>query len=76
MEQEIEQKISEYYQNNAKKLRTMINQIFHRHYGGINDKDIDEFYGIGTDVLIEIWKKHKNGNETFDFSKGYFDVNV
>lgn len=73
MEQEIEQKISEYYQNNAKKLRTMINQIFHRHYGGINDKDIDEFYGIGTDVLIEIWKKHKNGNETFDFSKGDFD---
>ena len=51
----------------------MINQIFHRHYGGINDKDIDEFYGIGTDVLIEIWKKHKNGNETFDFSKGDFD---
>lgn len=73
MEQEIEQKISEYYQNNAKKLRTMINQIFNRHYGGISDKDIDEFYGIGTDVLIEIWKKHKNGNETFDFSKGDFD---
>lgn len=73
MDQKIVQAISTYYEDNAKKLHFTVNQIFHRHYGGINGKDIEEFYGIGTDVLAEIWEKNKNGNETFDFSKGDFD---
>lgn len=73
MDQKIVQAISTYYEDNAKKLRFTVNQIFHRHYGGVNGKDIEEFYGIGTDVLFDIWNKNKEGKETFDFSKGDFD---
>lgn len=69
----MEQLLNTYYENNAKKLHTVINHIFNKYYGGINDKDISEFYGIGTDVLTDIWEKYKNGRSTYDFSKGDFD---
>lgn len=69
----MEQLLSTYYENNAKKLHTVVNHIFNKYYGGINDKDISEFYGVGTDVLTDIWKKYKNEKSTYDISKGDFD---
>lgn len=60
--------INSYYENGARKLHNVINKIFNKYYGGIIGKDIEEFYGIGTDVLTEIWEKG-----TYDFSKGDFD---
>lgn len=54
----LEQIINAYYADNAKKLHTVINQIFITHYGGITGKDMEEFYGIGSDVVMDIlWNK-------------------
>lgn len=64
----MEQFLNTYYDNNAKKLHTVIDQIFYKYFGGTKGKDMEEFYGIGTDVLIEIWEK-----KTYDASKGDFD---
>ena len=69
----MEQLLSSYYENGAKKLRAIVNKIFNKKYGGINDKDIDEFYGIATDALMEIYKKYKDGKSSYDSSKGNFD---
>lgn len=60
--------LTSYYENDAKKLHSVINKIFNKYYGGIKDKDMDEFYGVGTDVLTEIWEKN-----TYDPSRGDFD---
>ena len=60
--------LNTYYENNAKKLHFVVDQIFNRHYGGTNGKDMEEFYGVATDVLIEIWEK-----ENYDSSKGDFN---
>jgi len=68
MNQKIEKLLNPYYENSAKKLHAVINRIFNKHYGGTAGKDIEEFYGVGTDVLFEIWK-----NNTYDSSKGDFD---
>ncbi len=62
------QLLNSYFENNAQKLHEVVNKIFNSHYGGIVGKDIDEFYGIATDALIEIWEKG-----TYDPSKGKFD---
>lgn len=64
----MEQFLNTYYDNNAKKLHTVIDQIFYKYFGGTKGKDMEEFYGIGTDVLTEIWEK-----KTYDASKGDFD---
>lgn len=37
----MEQIINAYYADNARKLHTVINQIFVKHYGGITGKDIE-----------------------------------
>lgn len=34
---------------------------------------MEEFYGIGTDVLTDIWNKDRHGKSTYDPSKGDFD---
>ena len=64
----MEQFLSIYYKDKAKKLHTVIDQIFHRYYGGTGGKDMEEFYGIGTDVLTDIFL-----NDTYEPSKGDFD---
>lgn len=69
----MEQLLNSYYENNAKKLHTIINQIFNKHYGGTVGKDIEEFYGIGTDVLTDIWNKYRNDKSTYDPLRGDFD---
>lgn len=69
----MEQFLTSYYENNAKKLHNVINKIFNKHYGGTVGKDMEEFYGIGTDVLADIWNKYKDGKSTYDSSKGDFD---
>lgn len=69
----VEQLLNSYYENNAKKLHAVINKIFNKHYGGTTGIDIEEFYGIGTDVLIDIWNKYRKGKSTYDPLKGNFD---
>lgn len=69
----MEQLLNSYYENNAKKLHTTVNKIFNKHYGGTVGRDMEEFYGIGSDVLIDILEKYKSGRSTYDSSKGGFD---
>lgn len=64
----MEKILNSYYENNAKKLHTVVNQIFYRKYGGIQDKDMDEFYSVANDVFCDIIK-----NNRYDSSKGGFD---
>lgn len=59
--------INSYYENNAKKLNTLVNKILYEKYGGII-KDIEEFYGIATDVFIDICE-----HDRYDETKGDFD---
>lgn len=60
--------LNSYYENNAKKLHTVVNQIFYKKFGGIQDKDMDEFYSVANDVFFDIIK-----NNRYDSSKGEFD---
>lgn len=69
----MEQLLNSYYENNAKKLHNTVNKIFNKHYGGTVGRDMEEFYGIGSDVLIDILEKYKFGKSTYDSSKGDFD---
>ncbi len=69
----VEQLLNSYYENNAKKLHATVNKIFNSHYGGTSGRDMEEFYGIGTDVLTDIWNKDRHGKSTYDPSKGDFD---
>lgn len=64
----MEQLLNSYYENNAKKLRTVVNKIFYRKYGGIAQRDMDEFYSVANDVFADIIK-----NNRYDISKGDFD---
>lgn len=60
--------INTYFENNAKKLNTLVNKIFYKEYGGIENKDIEEFYGVATDVFIDICKYDR-----YDETKGDFE---
>ncbi len=61
--------INSYYENNAKRLHSVVDRIFNKYYGGTVNKDIDEFYGVATDVIMEIRQNH-----TYDPSKSDFDA--
>lgn len=64
----MEQILKIYYKDGAKKLHDVIDNIFRKFFGGIYGKDMEEYYGIGTDVFAEILVKN-----TYDSSKGDFD---
>ncbi len=60
--------LNRYYENNAKKLCSVVNRIFYKKYGGIADKDMEEFYSVANDVFADIIL-----HERYDSSKGEFD---
>ena len=64
----MEEILNSYYENNAAKLHKMVNQIFYRKFGGITDRDMDEFYSVANDVFADIWKYKR-----YDSSKGDFE---
>lgn len=64
----IEKLLESYYKNNAKKLRSVVNKIFNKKYGGTVNKDMNEFYSVANDVLTDIALKNR-----YDESKGEFD---
>lgn len=59
--------LNEYYENNAFKLRRMVDKIMSKKYGGITNKDMDEFYSVANDVFTDIIQKSR-----YDESKGDF----
>lgn len=61
--------VNSYYENNARRLRAVVDQIFVKDYGGTSNWDMDEFYGVATDIFVEIIKSGQ-----FDSHKGNFDA--
>lgn len=65
----VERIINFYYENNARKLYAVVDRIFNKEYGGTSSWDMDEFYGVATDVFVEIIRSGQ-----FDSIKGNFDA--
>lgn len=59
--------INEYWGNDARKLRKVIDKIFCAKHGGILDRDMDEFYSVANDVIMDIIS-----HQRYDESKGDF----
>ena len=53
-----------YYANNGEKLKKMIDGII-INYGGIYDKDKDDFYSIGNEVFVSAIKTYRDGKQSF-----------
>ena len=54
--------INTYYQNNAKKLRTMIDKILFSLKFNVNN---DDFYSLGNEIFVDVLKRY-DGNQDFD----------
>lgn len=71
IDKELEKIINSYYENNGKKLHTVVNQIFNRNFGGTFGKDMPEFYSVAGEILMEILKKDSYNSKQGNF-EGYF----
>lgn len=60
----MEQILLTYYENNAKKLRKTVDKILLR-FGGLSDKDIDDFYSLANEVFVDAMKRYDD-SQTFD----------
>ncbi|MCI8364144.1 MAG: hypothetical protein HFG34_04250 [Eubacterium sp.] len=49
--------ITSYYKNNAKKLHEVVDRILLR-FGGLSDKDVDDFYSLANEVFVNAIKKY------------------
>ena len=62
----MEKIIAEYYANGAIKLRKIVDKIV-RKYGGISDKDMDDFYSLANEVFVISLRDYDNTKCHFDF---------
>ena len=62
-----------YYENGAKKIRKMIDRILLR-FGGLSDKDKDDFYSIGNETFVMALNAYENGGDA-SFNT-YLDNNI
>lgn len=46
-----------YYSNNAKKLHKMVDKILLK-FGGLSDKDFDDFYSLANEVFVDAMKRY------------------
>lgn len=53
-----------YYKNNAKKLHEVVNKILLR-FGGLSDKDVDDFYSLANEVFADVLRRY-DGDQSFD----------
>ena len=51
----MEQLLFTYYDQNAKKLRSMVDKMLAK-FGGISDKDRDDFYSLANEVFVEVMR--------------------
>ena len=49
-----------YYTNNAAKLHDMVDKILSK-FGGLSDKDMDDFYSLANEVFVDAMKRHRDG---------------
>lgn len=60
----MEQILAEYYADNAKKLHGTVDKILLK-FGGILDKDMDDFYSLANEVFVDVMKRY-DGSQSFD----------
>mgnify|MGYP002702452017 CR=1 FL=1 len=56
---DMEQLLAVYYQDNAKKLHRRVDKILLK-FGGLSDKDLDDFYSLANEVFAEVMKRYDN----------------
>lgn len=57
--------IDDYYADGGKKLRKLVDGILTR-FGGIYNKDKDDFYSIGNEVFTSVLSSYVDGKQSFD----------
>lgn len=60
----MEQILITYYANNAKKLHNIVNKILLK-FGGLSDKDMDDFYSLANEVFADVMKRYDT-EQSFD----------
>ncbi|MDE6530887.1 MAG: hypothetical protein K2K96_08945 [Lachnospiraceae bacterium] len=60
----MEQILNTYYENNAKKLHRMVDKIILK-FGGISNKDLDDFYSLANEVFVDVMRKYDH-SQAFD----------
>lgn len=56
--------LSIYYADNAKKLRSMVNKIL-LNFGGYSQKDFDDFYSLANEVFVDVMRRY-DGLQSFE----------
>ncbi len=56
--------LNTYYADNAKKLHSMVDKILLK-FGGLSDKDMDDFYSLANEVFVDVMKRFDN-SQSFD----------
>lgn len=55
----MEQMLATYYADNAKKLHRMVDRILLK-FGGLLDKDMDDFYSLANEVFVDAMRRYDN----------------
>ncbi len=65
----MEQILAAYYADNAKKLRGIVDRILLK-FGGLLDKDRDDFYSLANEVFVDVLKRYDSSQpfEAFLYS--------
>lgn len=60
----MEQIVITYYADNAKKLHRTVDKILLK-FGGVPDKDLDDFYSLANEVFVDVMKRYDQ-SQSFD----------
>lgn len=60
----MEQILITYYANNARKLHRVVDKILFK-FGGLSDKDLDDFYSLANEVFVDVMKRYDD-SQSFD----------
>lgn len=65
----MEQILNTYYANNAKKLHNTVDKILLK-FGGLSDKDLDDFYSLANEVFVDVMRRYDKSQsfESFLYS--------
>ena len=65
----MEQILNTYYANNAKKLHNTVDKILLK-FGGLSDKDLDDFYSLANEVFVDVIRRYDKSQsfESFLYS--------
>lgn len=65
----MQQLLDVYYKNNAKKLHHMVDKLL-RQFGGVDNKDLDDFYSLANEVFWDVLNRYDRNQpfETFLYS--------